>query len=59
MSCLKLIILTLVLSLIGCTSNNTIQSYKKNKNPFFGGSYKIGDPYLIDGKVYYPVEDTK
>ena len=58
MSYFKLIILTLVLSLIGCTSNNTIQSHKKNNNPFFGGSYKIGDPYLIDGKVYYPAEDT-
>ena len=58
MSYFKVIILILVLSLIGCTSNNTIQVYKKNKNPFFGGSYKIGDPYLVDGKVYYPSDNT-
>ena len=55
---IKITILTLVLSLIGCTSNNTIPSYKNNKNPFFGGSYKIGDPYLVDGKVYYPSENN-
>ena len=55
---IKITILTLVLSLIACTSNNTIPSYKNNKNPFFGGSYKIGDPYLVDGKVYYPSENT-
>jgi len=54
---LKITILILVLSLIGCTSNNTVQSNKENKNPFFGGSYKIGDPYLVDGKVYYPSDN--
>ena len=55
---IKITILTLVLSLISCTSNNTTPSYKNNKKPFFGGSYKIGDPYLVDGKVYYPSENT-
>ena len=54
MSYLKIIIFPIVLSLISCSSNYTSQSYKKKSNPFYGGIYKVGDPYLVEGKVYYP-----
>ena len=53
----KNITLCFVILLIGCTSNNSTQKYKTNNNSFYGGIYKVGDPYLIDGKIYYPTED--
>ena len=53
----KNITLCFVILLISCTSNNSIQKYKTNNNSFYGGIYKIGDPYLIDGKIYYPSEN--
>ena len=53
----KNITLCFVILLIGCTSNISTQKYKTNNNSFYGGIYKVGDPYLIDGKIYYPTED--
>ena len=47
----------LIFILVSCTSNNSNQKYKSNNNPFYGGIYKIGDPYLIGNRVYYPKEE--
>jgi len=54
MSYLKIIIFPIVLSLIGCSSNYNYKNVKTKENPFYGGVYKIGDPYLVEGKIYYP-----
>ena len=54
MSYLKIIIFPIILSLIGCSSNYTSKNFKTKGNPFYGGAYKIGDPYLVEGKIYYP-----
>jgi len=54
MSYLKIIIFLIVLSLIGCSSNYNYKNIKTKENPFYGGAYKIGDPYLVEGKIYYP-----
>ena len=53
----RFITFALIFILVSCTSNNSNQKYKSNNNPFYGGIYKIGDPYLIDNKVYYPKEE--
>ena len=54
----RFITFALIFILVSCTSNNSNQKYKSNNNSFYGGIYKIGDPYLIDNKVYYPKEET-
>ena len=28
-----------------------------SKNPYAGGTYKIGEPYIIQGKKFFPKED--
>ena len=48
---LKFISLFLVIALTNCSSNNQSQIYKKINKSFYGGIYKVGDPYLIDEKI--------
>jgi len=55
----RFITFALIFILVSCTSNNSNQKYKSSNNSFYGGIYKIGDPYLIDNKVYYPKEEKK
>ena len=55
----RFITFALIFILVSCTSNNSNQKYKSNNNPFYGGIYKIGDPYLIDNKIYYPKEEKE
>ena len=56
---LRIISLFLIIALVNCTSNDQSQKYKKINKSFYGGIYKVGDPYLIDGKVYYPAIDKE
>ena len=56
---LKFISLFLVIALTNCSSNNQSQIYKKINKSFYGGIYKVGDPYLIDEKIYYPRIDKE
>ena len=56
---LKFISLFLVIALTNCSSSNQSQIYKKINKSFYGGIYKVGDPYLIDEKIYYPRIDKE
>jgi rare lipoprotein A len=47
------IIITLILSSCSSYNSNTFSS----KNPFSGGVYKIGEPYTIQDKIFFPEED--
>jgi len=40
------------------TSCSSYQSSTfSSKNPFAGGIYKIGEPYIIQDKMFFPEED--
>jgi rare lipoprotein A len=41
----------------GCTSFKSRRYYSTKKAQEFGGFYKIGKPYSIQGKTYYPREN--
>ena len=50
----KYISLIFLLIISSCASSNKDFSIKKS--PFSGGEYKVGKPYQIEGKIYYPKE---
>ena len=45
----------LVFIVSGCSSFQS--GMQSSKNPFSGGIYKIGDPYTVEGKMFFPKED--
>jgi len=50
----KYISLIFLLIISSCASSNKDFSIKKS--PFSGGEYKVGKPYQIEGKTFYPKE---
>ena len=54
MNKLKYIFLIFLLIISSCAPSNKNFSFKKS--PFSGGEYKIGKPYQIEGKTFYPKE---
>ena len=54
MSKLKYIFLVLLLIISSCAPSN--KNFSIKKSPFSGGEYKIGKPYQIEGKTFYPKE---
>mgnify|MGYP001345573023 CR=1 FL=1 len=38
----------------GCSSYQS--GINSSKNPFSGGIYKIGEPYIVEGKMFFPEE---
>ena len=54
MNKLKYIFLIFLLTISSCAPSNKNFSFKKS--PFSGGEYKIGKPYQIEGKTFYPKE---
>ena len=54
MNKLKYICLIFLLIISSCASSNKDFSIKKS--PFSGGEYKVGKPYQIEGKTFYPKE---
>ena len=45
----------IILFLSSCASYNP--NTFSSKSPFSGGIYKIGDPYSIEEKVFFPKEE--
>ena len=45
---------SIFLIIISCSPN--ISYYPHKKSPFSGGEYKIGEPYQIEGRTFYPEE---
>ncbi|MEE3295318.1 MAG: septal ring lytic transglycosylase RlpA family protein [Pseudomonadota bacterium] len=52
----KLLVLT-VLFLTSCSQNNTSFYNQKIDNPYYGGVYKVGNPYEIGDTLYFPTKD--
>jgi len=48
-------ILFLVFIVSGCSPYQS--GMQNSKNPFAGGIYKIGEPYMVEGKMFFPKED--
>ena len=51
---LKFLPIVFFLIIISCSPN--ISYYPHKKSPFSGGEYKIGKPYQIEGRTFYPEE---
>ena len=51
---LKFLPIVFFLIIISCSPN--ISYYTHKKSPFSGGEYKIGEPYQIEGRTFYPEE---
>ena len=51
---LKFLPIVFFLIIISCSPN--ISYYPHKKSPFSGGEYKIGEPYQIEGRTFYPEE---
>ena len=54
MNKLKYISLIFLLIISSCAPNN--KNFSIKKSPFSGGEYKVGKPYQIEGKTFYPKE---
>ena len=48
--------ISLIFLLIISSCAPTSKSYFVKKSPFSGGDYKVGKPYQIEGKTFYPKE---
>ena len=51
---LKFLPIVFFLIIISCSPNTSYYPHKKS--PFSGGEYKIGKPYQIEGRTFYPEE---
>ena len=51
---LKFLLIVFFLIITSCSPN--ISNYPYKKSPFSGGEYKIGEPYQIEGRTFYPEE---
>lgn len=54
MNKLKYISLIFLLIISSCAPSN--KNFSIKKSPFSGGEYKVGKPYQIEGKTFYPKE---
>ena len=54
MNKLKYICLIFLLIISSCAPSN--KNFSIKKSPFSGGEYKVGKPYQIEGKTFYPKE---
>ena len=50
----KYILLIFLLIISSCTPSN--KNFSIKKSPFSGGQYKVGEPYQIENKIFYPKE---
>ena len=55
MNRLKYISLIFLLFISSCAPSN--KNFSIKKSPFSGGEYKVGKPYQIEGKTFYPKEN--
>ena len=51
---LKFLLIVFFLIITSCSPNTSYYPHKKS--PFSGGEYKIGKPYQIEGRTFYPEE---